>query len=67
MSGFAGVPVCQFCGEPLPPVTMRNTAAGIAPSHICITNTNAAGAYRFPSTSVEQGIVIPLPARWPVI
>lgn len=65
MCNFRLIPLCHYCRQPLPPVTMAHTAAGIAPVHICQPQTNAAAAapdffpLSLPAAGPGQSFIIP--------
>lgn len=65
-SGF--IPLCHYCRQPLPPVTMAHTAAGVAPVHICQPQIHVAAAAPDLSPSVVLnlsagvGVVVPCPS-----
>lgn len=69
----AYIALCQFCKQPLPPVTMAHTAAGIAPLHVCQPTMNAAAActvgFGFSPYEITIGVPAGLsavpPIHWP--
>jgi hypothetical protein len=53
-SGF--VPLCPFCRQPLPAVTMAHTAVGVAPVHVCRFETTAAAPDALPAIRFDPAV-----------